>query len=388
MKYIEQLFAEFYECAMQNGIPIQQMDKSPCKSFYNLCALHKPLTEKQANFVIRLLKKYQTFAESYGLEYQDELSDPQWEHPFRTIDTSKKVFIEHDEDNMPWVCFKFPYSLIQTFENANLLIGSAKEDFIYDKDRKVRMAPLHNLNVIQIADFASSIGFEIDSVFSEYLSYAEEILNNIDNFEPHANSNGTELQLINSPIDFLLPHIDFDSACFEAKCMGYPVRNLGKDRFSKICSAKTNKFKSETWDTLFEVGERITGCVAIVLSRSSNESELKAILADIMQSAKNVGVNPNAVKACFRKDSKHNEGFNSWLAQNNLTGPVKEGKYFIFDSKPAKWLFKEEIDVSIIATNTVYMHGNALTNNWFQTHPCVLYVTTGEPVKEQKIVNL
>ena len=385
---MEQLFAEFYECAMQNGIPVQQTDKSPCKSFYNLCALNKPLTEKQANFVLRLLKKYQTFAESYGLEYEEELKEPQWQYPFRTIDTTKSVFVEYDEDSMPWVCFKFPYSIIQTFENAMPYISASKEEFVYDKDRKLRMAPIHDLNLIQVAEFIKSAGFETDTTFENYVSYAEEINNNIDDYEPHSIVYNSTLEFKNAPRDLQYQTKDVDADCFTAKSMAYPVRNTSSNKFDKVCSATTNKFWTTSWDTLFEVAERIPGNVAIVLNKTTQNSELKTVLTEIVDSANAWQVNTGKIKVCFRTDNKHNKEFNEWLAVKNLTGPVSDGKYFIFESKPAKWLFKNKIDVSIIATNTVYMHGNALTNSWFKTHPCVFYVTASEPMKEHKIVNL
>jgi hypothetical protein len=267
-------------------------------------------------------------------------------------------------------------------------ISASKEEFVYDKDRKLRMAPMHDLNLIQVAEFIKSAGFETDTSFENYVSYAEEINNNIDDYEPHSVVHNSKLEFKNAPQDLRYQATDIDTDCFTAKSMAYPVRNTGSEKFDKVCSATTNKFWTTTWDTLFEVAERIPGNVAIVLNKTTQNSELKTVLMEIVDSANTWQVDSGKVKVCFRTDNKHNKEFNEWLAEKNLTGPVSEGKYFIFESKPAKWLFKNGIDVSIIATNTVYMHGNALTNSWFKTHPCVFYVTASEPMKEHRIVNL
>lgn len=392
MRNIEQVFIDFYTLAMSNGIPLQGIDRSPARSFYNLCLHQKQVTQKQAKFMLRLLDKYKSFALTNGLDYEQELKDPQWDKPFRVIDDSKEIFVEFDEDNMPWLCFKFPYGIINEFEKKilNSTYTNLFDDVsIYDKDRKIRMIPVHDLNLVHVNEFATAHSFKTDTLFQDLLSYTEEIWNNIESYVPYSEIENNRVRLHNGPesAENIFKSTDnTDHAMFQAKTMGYPLWAFSTDKFTKICSSEANTFWTSNWKTLFEVGKRTPGLVVIVLSKDDDYEES---LQHILYHADEENISRDNIKVCFRKDSKTNKGFNDWLADQGVTGPVDNSKYLIFHAKPAKWLFTNNNDVSIISTNTVYVHSNSLTKNWFESHPCAVYVTeTPISHKGKQIVNL
>ena len=127
---------------------------------------------------------------------------------------------------------------------------------------------------------------------------------------------------------------------------------------------------------MFEVTEKIQGKVAIILDRSVNALEWLKTLSMYVDST---NLDKTAFKVCFRESNKENPEFNKWIKKNNMGGAVGNGKYLIFQHKPAKWLFSNINDVKIIITNAVYPSTNSLTRHWFNTHPCVIFFEEVRP---------
>ena len=84
-------------------------------------------------------------------------------------------------------------------------------------------------------------------------------------------------------------------------------------------------------------------------------------------------------------------GFNQWVKDNELGGPVDDGKIFIFQQKPPKWLFSREVPVKIIVTNSLYPLPSNITQSWMDSHTCVCFVgevKASRNTKDNKIVEL
>jgi hypothetical protein len=96
------------------------------------------------------------------------------------------------------------------------------------------------------------------------------------------------------------------------------------------------------------------------------------------------------IRVCFRLDKDEDHGFNQWVKDSGYGGKVEGGKIFIFQNKPPKWLFSENIDVKIILTNSLYPVPSTTTQTWMDTHTCVCFVgdIKASHVKEKKIVEL
>ncbi len=83
-------------------------------------------------------------------------------------------------------------------------------------------------------------------------------------------------------------------------------------------------------------------------------------------------------------------GINEWIKLAGVGGKVESGRILIFESRPAKWLFKDQSDVTLLVTNNVFPPTNVITRDWFNSHPCVIYLGDIKPseTKGQKIVEL
>jgi hypothetical protein len=96
------------------------------------------------------------------------------------------------------------------------------------------------------------------------------------------------------------------------------------------------------------------------------------------------------VKVCFRMGNEQEPDLNQWIKDHGFGGKVGNAKVLIFNHKPAKWLFKEQESVKIIASNNIYSPTSTISRDWFNSHPCVIYIGDVKPTvsKDQKIVEL
>jgi len=102
------------------------------------------------------------------------------------------------------------------------------------------------------------------------------------------------------------------------------------------------------------------------------------------------GVSRDEIKVCFRDSRLQDTGINEWIKLAGVGGKVESGRLLIFESRPAKWLFKDTSDVTLLVTNNVFPPTNVITRDWFNSHPCVIYLGDIKPseTKGQRIVEL
>jgi hypothetical protein len=101
-------------------------------------------------------------------------------------------------------------------------------------------------------------------------------------------------------------------------------------------------------------------------------------------------VSREEIKVCFRDSKESDSGINEWIKIAGVGGKVETGRILIFESKPAKWLFKSDIDVTMLVTNNIFPSTSSMTKDWLRSHPCVIYLGDTRPTetKGQKIVEL
>ncbi len=77
------------------------------------------------------------------------------------------------------------------------------------------------------------------------------------------------------------------------------------------------------------------------------------------------------------------------VTDNNICG-TNESKISIFLHKPPKWIFKNNIVFSMVATNGLYPQTVGMTRHWISSHSCVIHLGSIKPShsKDIKIVEL
>jgi len=114
-----------------------------------------PLTDRQADLAVKILKKYQRQLAQKGID-TTPLSSPRYRHALRLIDRSRRCYI--DGENL---VVRFPYdsAMIQQLRD---LLQNRQGSAVFDKNRKEWIIAPSEYNVNFIVAWAQANGFDID----------------------------------------------------------------------------------------------------------------------------------------------------------------------------------------------------------------------------------
>lgn len=392
--FVEDIFFKFYHLVLANKVFLQHQDYTAAKNFFEIIRDGRQLTENQGKYLLRILEKYKNLCEVENLSYKNCLLNPIWKNNFRSIDMTKKSWLENDENGKIWVVLKFPYSLKEEFEKEFVSHKNFSHSSHWDAERKVRKVPLYSLNLISLFTFLSKNNFEIDESLISAVSTVEEIWNQASELDFHSRIVNGQIQLVNAPHDtseYWNSHSTgvLYKDMFLAKTMGYPLKieKISDDLFEQVCSSKEKYFWIDDLSKFFEIYKKLEVKVCVLLDRTANQ---KKFIEKIVNFSDQIGISRKDIKVCFRESGDNKTNFNQWIKDNSLGGKVEEGNIFIFNHKPPKWLFSEDNFIKIIVTNSVYLDSNVLNRDWLRSHPCVIYVGDSKPAisKGEKVVEL
>ena len=389
--YIEDIFCHLIEEMRSNGVRMQYHDVSAAASFYTSIKSNKELTQNQGNYILKILKKYVNVSKPF-FDYEESLKNPLWHKPFRVIDMSRKAWVEQEGSGSPWICLKFPFQLKDTFERDLIGDGPYKKKNLWDPNLKIRKLLLHDFNIVQVFEFCKNNDFEIDQTFIQCVDMIEEIWQNQENYKKFSTIDNGQVVLKNADEDsigyFLKRNTgNISNDLMLAKNMGYVYCNTPSTTIERMASSYTNTFHIDQISNFLHVCYQLNGKVVIMLDRAGNPLEWMTQLA---QEIDVNGYDRNDFRVCFRTNNTDDPEFNKWVSENKFGGKIESAKFLIFRHKPAKWLFKGENDVIIVATNSLYPSTSTMTRHLINNHPCVLYVGDIKPVKdkEKDIVHL
>lgn len=390
--FAEDIFVEFEFLVAQGRIDVQNNDFAPIISLADRLSRGEEITQNQANYIIKLLEKYKNVAAATGVDYKSKLVNPQWKKPFRVLDLTKKIYVEKTDAGTLEVCVKFPFQLKAEFDkeikatNSNNIVGH------WDSENKVRRLNFFDANLISLNDFALKHSFEIDESFLELLSEVEEIWQNAEEYAPCSVRIGRDVHLVNASNEteeyFQANKTGnvFDDLLL-AKQMGYPAKDLPNMTRYNMVSSSENSFWLKENRQFFSIYKEISGNICVILDRTS---DVLPWLQQFVADADISGVSRDEIRVCFRENKDSNKGLNEWVKLAGVGGKVDSGRIFIFESKPAKWLFKNFKDVKLVVTNSLYPATNNITKELFSSFPCVIYLgdIKATNAKGQKIVEL
>lgn len=376
---IEEIFIKFRDQILSHNLPIQGQDYSPIDSFYSKLIYKEQITQNQANFIIKLLEKYRNISAASGYDYVDELAIASWSMPFRRLDLSKKIYVEKNQTGGIEICLKFPYQLKAEFEKE-IDIGHPRtyKSNYWDNDNKIRRLNFYDYNLIHLYEFAVKHNFEIDETFMCAMADVEEIWQNSDDITPYCEVINGEIELKNvaeSALDWWKNNHTkkyFDDLLL-AKSMGYLLRKKSENAVEKIASSRENMFWLKTNSDFFRMYKLLDAKVVVILDRTSKIlSWLKQFVID----ADNNGISRDIIKVCFRDNKDETRGVNEWVKEAGVGGKIDSGKIFIFEHKPAKWIFKDPETVKIVVTNNLYPHVSQSVKDWIDS--CNIVICLGD----------
>ncbi len=380
--YMEDILLDFFLYHSIHGFVNHTPDYRVIHNFVHLIKNNESLTQSQAALAVKLLKKYSLQCKNLNFDYEKNLKTPVWRNAFRVIDLSKRIFVKIEEDNQLTICLKFPFGLKDEFLSIFSSKNSIADLSSWDPDEKIRKVNANDINIIHLHDWASSNGFEFDENFINLVFEAENAWENEDKIIPHSVifENSVVLQNSNQSADLY-----FEENCKNeiyhdmllAKFMNFPLKIRKPQNITeKIASSSHNIFWLKNNFDFFRLIKNIEGKICLILDRAaSREDWLKKFVTD----SQNFGVPAGDIKVCFRHSSDDRSNFNTWVKENGLGGSVGSGKLLIFEDKPAKWLFRDNVDVKIIVTNNLFSNSTMWVNDWMMSHPCVIYLGEHKP---------
>lgn len=391
-EFAEDVFLNFYNLISQLKISVQGQDFSPIASFHEKIINGNELTKNQASFLIKLLEKYKTMSVMAGLDYGMQLQDLKWRRGFRVLDLSKKIYIELRENKLE-ICLKFPYQLKKQFEDEIDHSQTTSAHSFWDHEHKVRRLDFYHYNLIALYEFALTHNFDIDDTFMNALSDVEEIWQNSDDIVPRSEITIYGVALKNaseatqqwwSTHRFCNPLKDL----LLAKSMGFLYQEKPVNVVEKIASCSGHTFWIKHHKDLFALTKLFSGRICVLLDRTTVNT--LPWLQNFVREADTNDISREEIKVCFRNAKELDNGLNEWIQAAGVGGRVETGRILIFESKPAKWLFKSDIDVTMLVTNNIFPPTNSMTKDWLRSHPCVVYLGDTKPTeaKGQKIVEL
>lgn len=383
LTYIEDLFVRVIDIMDQNLLGMQYHDQSAARSFYNSINAGKDLTEKQGAYILKIIYKYRNSVRSF-IEVEPYLEKPMWSKPFRVVDLNKEVWVEQGNIKTPLICLKFPYSLKDNFESV--FKPNIEKGHYWNAERRIRQINIYKGNIVEVQQWCVENEFTIDDSFTSCVDQIEEIWQERSSYEPHSVYENGEVQLVNCSEDtetYFLKKSNNNTIndMFLAKRMGYPLTNPNKSLAQQISSNRENTFWIKDVEQFLDLGYQVKGRIVILLDRASDALDY---MIDLKKAIDNNKYDTKDFRVCFRTNNKDNPEFNNWVRDNKFGGKIDGAKFLIFQHKPPKWLFKQENDVIIVATNNLMPSTFGLTRDMLESSPIVFYVGEIEPSKGRK----
>lgn len=388
-KYIEDVFIDFSNRVFSGSVITSTKDFAVIRSFYDTLRNYSLLTEKQRNFILALMHKYQTDSANSGLEYGVDLQYPVWRTEVRTLDTSKKMWIENYE-GIWTVRFKFPFSFKEIFsENF-----PNRSELQYDSVTKTKFGDVCMLDMAECIQKAIEYEFEIDQSVNEIIDEIITIQEEKYNYLPHSVIENNRVILKNtskSADNFWEQHntSNLDKDIFMARKLGYFLKDPNEDDLlQKLCSKSSNLFWLKGQEQLINIITRIEQWpVMIILDRAC---DTKKWVTNFVNAMEEVGFDTSKICIVSRKSNKNplEKQFNDWIKETRLGGPVENSDIFICNHKPPSWAFTNTFIPQVVVSNALVENLNGHMDYLKKSHTGIYLsdfkptkIKTGEPIE-------
>lgn len=391
-RFIEDLFLDFYQASLSGSIRLDHNEDAVASNFYFIILENRQFTAKQAAYLLKILKKHSASSLTAGLDYAAMLENPEWKNDFRVIDNTKSVSVEKI-DEILWLILKLPFALKEKLD-AILNDHSSQRYSRWDHERQVRKIELYQCNVVLLNDFFVENNFFRDESFINVLSTVEEIWQRQDSVLPRCKVEKEKIELIN-PTESAREWWEENKTddvykdMFLAKSMGYYLDLEGalpQVDIEKLCSSPSSSFRFRDLNAFFTLYKKINGSIAVILNKDDDALSWTKKFTEVASTF----IEKDKIKICFRLDKNSNEDFNQWIKDQGFGGKVDGGKIFIFQGKPAKWVFTQNYNIDIILSNTLYPIPSSTTQDWMGSHHCKCYIGEykASQSKDENIVDM
>lgn len=364
MHYVEDILENLFKYDITF---VESKDFEILINFFEKYQSNLLLTDNQKYLLIKIFKKYQDRFQSRNFDYSDLLNNPIWKTKSRIIDKRKRLYVKSNKDNECYIWINFPYEFKETFSKSNF------DNSLWDPDEGARRFKISDVDLISLHEFCSIHGFSIENSFYDLYFLYEEIMIQQNNILPRSIIKDGNVELLNAceeAVDFWKIHkknIHADDLLL-AKSMGFPLMNPTMSAIEKIASSDSMMFRMKNLYNFFDICKQISGKIVVILSEKISYHNW---LQEFIDVAELCDYDIGSIKICFREKNDKNKSFNQWIKDKGMGGEIKNGKIYIFLHRPAKWIFKLDNEIKLIATNNNYIPVDYITKEWFKNNPVI-----------------
>ena len=367
--YIEDLLP-----ILSNAIKLESYDQKMITSFYDQINIsHSAFTEKQANIMLRISRKYVLdIFSKYGTDITTFLDNPVYKYPIRTINPIRKISITTLSTGMKGVKVQFPYD-----ETLIVEIKKAKSNFVYSEwntDEKSWIFSLEGKTIEYFGSWINNYNFIADDEFKSYAEQVPVIAEHIELHVPMVEFDGKNSKFINVHASVPQPTSDdLVQTLFEARKAGIShwgdmvvqalteldVPLVIKDYVQSDpgTTFSMNLEENDIMD-LIHIVKNMSPCIIAV--PGGTEFNKVKIAKSLLEAA---GIENHEISVLFRLPKETGEEFNSYVKEEMLNSPITKNTKAVFISgKIPKPLFESKLQFNCVINFNFYNIHYTLAN--------------------------
>ena len=353
------------------------------------------LTEKQARFSLKIIKKYSAALTQLNIDVGAVISNPRYRNPFRFINENKKISIEYTElsknSSQKRIKVEFPYNdnIISYIQKNRGKIDTSG----WDSKKKSWGFSLCEKNIKFLMELASKENFDVDEEFQKYANQTRDILSTMEEYIPMLVIEDQSLKIKN--VSKYVPQLtstDMLSAVFEARTYGITtwddeissfidsdnIRNITKE-FLKIDPSEhyhVNSLNVPISD-LEDFVKHLSPCLFII----PGGDELKK-LDTAVNFLNSVGITNEQMSVMFRLPTETHKNFNDFVKDRRLNSPISKNTKIVFISaKLPKLILKLKMKFNLIINMGQFTVHNIL-HMYLHNHENLIYFSEEKKQKD------
>lgn len=325
---------------LKSYIKINPYDLSVLRSLDDQYSAGNLYTQKQADMLIRILKKYNSLLQT--LIPNIDVSSLEFKSTFRSIDKTKKMSIVlSDKDFTKFIKIKFPFNTEIIKELKDLHQSGLSS--MYEIIDRSWMCPLTENNIIKLISVIDKFQFEVDEELSQYIAQIKVIQENFEKYIPSLLLTDNTYKIVNLPSQVEIPEMNtLENALFTARKFGVTVWDSNVEtqllnQFDPI----TIRFLKNNPKELFHLTDEnssindlqtiiknLLPCL-VILPQNNELNTLK----NTVEFFNKIEIPAKNMSVMFRLSNSTDSDFNEYVKNNNLNSPLSNETQAVFISQ-------------------------------------------------------
>lgn len=313
---------------------INSWDINLIDSFNEQLSRGHALTEKQANLGLKILKRQvDKLNLVVGIDVTPYIESPTFKFPFKKINSTKKISIEHHSIHGKIIKVEFPYNdqILNKIREVKNKLSLA----FWEKDLKYWVFSLDETSIQFLMTLVDSENFEYDEEFEKYIDQIRDIKNNMEKYVPTVTIENEKIKFLNVFEDLPQPETDdLLESIFLARKLGiFTWTNEVEHRLNRLdVDPLLKKFLNHTKSDSFVVNlqkhsvfslrdivKYLMPCLFLV--PGGNEFDTTITIIDLL---KGLGLDETEISVLFRLPSTTDHEFNDYVRENSLNSPLTD----------------------------------------------------------------